>query len=153
MRTLLAVLAALCVGASTAAAQSSTGPLSLTQAMALGRERGVNAALARMNERIANARVGQRRADLLPSISLNGSAARQTLNLDEFGLPTVSGVTDPFNLLHFGVTGSQTLFDASALSSMGAGTRRRRSACASRVSRATIRGRRAPRSSARRRRP
>ena len=34
MRTILAVLAAWCVGASTAAAQSSTGPLSLTQAMA-----------------------------------------------------------------------------------------------------------------------
>lgn len=89
--------------------------LTLAQAIALGRERGVSAALARMNERIANARVGQRRADLLPSVTLSGSATRQTLNLDEFGIPVASGVTDPFDLWRFQVQARETLFDASAL--------------------------------------
>jgi outer membrane protein TolC len=96
-------------------AQAPEGPLTLQQAIALGRERGINAALARLNQRVAEARVGQRRADLLPTVTLTGSAARQTLNLDEFGLPNVSGVTPDFNLLDFGVHGSQKLFDASAI--------------------------------------
>ena len=89
--------------------------LTLAQAIALGRERGVSAALARMNERIANARVGQRRADLLPSVTLSGSATRQTLNLDEFGIPVASGVTDPFDVWRFQVQARETLFDASTL--------------------------------------
>jgi outer membrane protein len=89
--------------------------LTLAQAIALGRERGVSAALARINERIANARVGQRRADLLPSVTLSGSALRQTLNLDEFGIPIASGVTDPFDVWRFQVQARETLFDASSL--------------------------------------
>ena len=87
--------------------------LTLEQAIALGRERGVSATLARISERIANSRVGQRRADLLPSVTLSGSATRQTLNLDEFGIPIASGVTDPFTLWRFQVQGRETLFDAS----------------------------------------
>jgi outer membrane protein TolC len=89
--------------------------LSLAQAIALGRERGVSAAIARINERIADARVGQRRADLLPSVTVSGSAVRQTLNLDEFGIPIASGVTDPFNVWRFQFQASETLFNASSL--------------------------------------
>lgn len=107
----------LAVAAAPAAAQAPAAPATLTlaQAIAMGRERGINAALARLNERIANARVGQRRADLLPSVTLSGSATRQTLNLDEFGLPFATGVTDPFNLWRFQVSARETLFDLSAL--------------------------------------
>ena len=43
------------------------------------------------------------------------SATRQTLNLDEFGLPFATGVTDPFNLWRFQVSGRETLFDLSTL--------------------------------------
>jgi outer membrane protein TolC len=112
----LSALLSLALAAAPLAAQSPTPrTLTLAQAIALGRERGVSAALARINERIADARVGQRRADLLPSVTVSGSAARQTLNLDEFGIPVASGVTDPFNLWRFQLRASQTLFDASSL--------------------------------------
>lgn len=114
MRTIS--LFALVLSAAPLAAQTQV-PRSLTleQAIALGRERGVSAALARINERIANSRVGQRRADLLPSVTLSGSATRQTLNLDEFGIPIASGVTDPFTIWRFQVQGREQLFDASAM--------------------------------------
>lgn len=114
MRTIS--LFALVLSAAPLAAQTQV-PRSLTleQAIALGRERGVSAALARINERIASSRVGQRRADLLPSVTLSGSATRQTLNLDEFGIPIASGVTDPFTIWRFQVQGREQLFDASAM--------------------------------------
>ena len=78
-RTSLVILAALALTQS-AAAQVSPGPLTLAQAIALGRERGINAALARYNVQVADARAGQRRADLLPTVTLNGSIARKTIN-------------------------------------------------------------------------
>lgn len=110
------LLCALALLAAPLAAQSLTPrSLTLAQAIALGRERGVSAALARLDERAAKARVGQRRADLLPSLTAVGSAVRQTLNLDEFGIPVASGVTDPFTVWRFQLRASQTLFDASAL--------------------------------------
>lgn len=89
--------------------------LTLPQAIAMGRERGVNAALARFNERIADARVGQRRADLLPSLTASAGPTRQTVNIDEFGIPFAQGVTDPFTVWRFGLRASETLFDASLL--------------------------------------
>ncbi|MEO8636350.1 MAG: TolC family protein [Gemmatimonadales bacterium] len=89
--------------------------LTLDQAIAMGRERGISAALATLNVRLADARAGQRRADLLPSLSLGAGAIRQTLNLDEFGIAFASGVTDPFTLWRFQATARETLFDASAL--------------------------------------
>lgn len=88
--------------------------LDLARAIALGRDRGVAAALARIDTRIAEARVGERRADLLPAVSFTGALNRRTLNLDEFGLPFATGVTDPFNLFSFQAHASQTLFDAAA---------------------------------------
>jgi len=112
----VSVLLSLALAAAPLAAQSpAPRTLTLAQAIALGRERGVSAALARINERIANARVGQRRADLLPSVTVSGSALRQTLNLDEFGIPVATGVTDPFDVWRFQARATQTLFDASSL--------------------------------------
>ena len=91
------------------------GPLTLLQAITLGRSQGVDAAIARLDVRTAEARVGQRRADLLPTIGANGAVTRQTLNLDEFGIPIASGVTDPFDIYRLQLRGSQTIFDASLI--------------------------------------
>jgi outer membrane protein TolC len=123
MRTLLAVFALAVAGRSLRAQQPPqvpSGPLSLVQVIRLGRERGVNAALARINERIAGARVGQHRADLLPSISGGASITRQTLNLDEFGIPIATGVTPAFDIWRFQVRAAQTIFDASLISRLRA---------------------------------
>jgi outer membrane protein TolC len=113
---LLSILTAAPLAAQSPAPRSIT----LEQAIQLGRSQGVNAALARINERIADARTGQRRADLLPSLTAGGSWTRQTLNLDEFGIPIASGVTDPFSLWRFQVSARQTLFDASAFARLRA---------------------------------
>ena len=90
-------------------------PLTLLQAIALGRSQGVDAAIARLDVRTAEARIGQRRADLLPSISGNAAVTRQTLNLDEFGIPVASGVTDPFEIYRLQLRATQTIFDASII--------------------------------------
>ena len=120
IRTSLLILATLAV-APGAAAQAGPGPLTLAQAIALGRERGIDAALARYNVRVAEARTGQRRADLLPSVTLNGSLARKTINLEEFGFPGVAiGVTPDFNVVNFNVQATQTVFNASAISRLRA---------------------------------
>jgi len=94
-----------------------SGPLTLLEAIQLGRSQGVNATIARLNVRTAEARVGQRRADLLPTIGGDASYARQTLNLQEFGLslPGLPAVTDPFNIYRLQLRGSQTIFDASVI--------------------------------------
>jgi outer membrane protein TolC len=90
------------------------GPLTLLQAIALGRQQGVEAAVARLNLRAADARVGQRRADLLPNLSGVASVTRETRNLDEFGIPIATGVTEPFSIFTFQVRASQSLLDPSA---------------------------------------
>jgi outer membrane protein TolC len=91
------------------------GPLTLLQAIALGRSQGVDAAIAQLDVRTADARVGQRRADLLPTISGNAAITRQTLNLDEFGIPIASGVTEGFDVYRLQLRASQTIFDASVI--------------------------------------
>lgn len=117
MRLATTLIPLACLGAPLAAQSPAPAPLTLTLpgAIAMGRERGVNAALARLNERVAEARAGQRRADLLPSAGVSAGATRQTLNLDEFGVPIIHGVTDPFTVWRFQAHASETLFDASAL--------------------------------------
>jgi outer membrane protein len=103
---------------SPAVAQQPTvphGPLTLLQAITLGRSQGVDAAIARLDVRTAEARVGQRRADLLPTIDGNAALTHQTLNLDEFGIPIASGVTDPFDIYRLQLRASQTIFDASLI--------------------------------------
>jgi outer membrane protein len=98
-----------------------TGPITLLDAITLGRQQGVEADIAHLNVRAAEARVGQRRADLLPNISGRASLTRQTLNLDEFGLPGAIGITDPFNIYSLQLRASQTLFDAGAIARLRAG--------------------------------
>jgi outer membrane protein len=96
------------------------GPLTLLQAIERGRLQGVNAAVARLNVRAAEARTGTARSELLPTINGVASVTRQRLNLDEFGIPIASGVTDPFNIWSLQLVASQTVFDASAISRLRA---------------------------------
>jgi outer membrane protein len=98
-----------------------TGPIRLIDAINLGRRQGVDAVVARLNVRAANARTAQRRADLLPNIGGRASLTRQTLNLDEFGIPVATGVTDPFDIYNLQIRASQTLFDASVIARLRAG--------------------------------
>jgi outer membrane protein len=96
-------------------------PLTLLGAITRGRQQGVDAAIARLNARAADARASQRLADLLPDISGNAAITRQTLNLDEFGIPIASGVTDPFSIYRVQLRASQMVFDASAIARLQAG--------------------------------
>ena len=95
--------------------------LTLLDAIRLGRARGVSETLAELNVRIVNARLRERRADLLPTIAGSADVSRRTLNLDEFGFPGISGVTDPFTVIALQLRGSQTLFDAAAIARVKAG--------------------------------
>jgi outer membrane protein TolC len=97
------------------------GPITLVDAIALGRRQGVDAAIARLNLRAVDARRGQRLAALLPNIDGVASVTRQTLNLDAFGIPLATGVTDPFTIYNLQVRGSQTILDLSALTRYRAG--------------------------------
>ena len=118
MRSALQLLILSVLAAATAAAQEPVvpqGPLTLLEAITLGRSQGVEAAIARLDVRVADARAGQRRADLLPTISGNAGITRQTLNLDEFGIPIATGVTDAFDIYRLQLRASQTIFDASLI--------------------------------------
>ena len=119
-----AIAALLCLMATSAECQqreTPTRPLTLVDAISLGRRQGVDAAIARLNLRAANARTGERRSELLPNIAGRASVTRQTLNLDEFGIPVATGVTDPFTLYNLQLRASQTVFDASAIARLLAG--------------------------------
>jgi outer membrane protein TolC len=100
IRCLAAFLCLAAAGSSLSAQQPvvPSGPITLLDAITLGRKQGVDAAIARLNARAANARTGERRADLLPNISGRATLTRQTLNLDEFGIPFATGITDPFSI-------------------------------------------------------
>ena len=116
--TTLLPLLALALIPAVAPAQSDTpvlvpARLSLVEAVRLGRTQAVSAVLAGLNVRVADARQGQRRADLLPFVAASARYNWQTLNLDEFGLPNVSGVTPPFDLWSFQVRATQSIYDAS----------------------------------------
>ena len=114
----LAILVALPVSAQTPV---PTKPISLIDAITLGRQHGVEAAIARLNLRAADARTGQRRAELLPSINGRVSLTPQTLNLEQFGLPNATGVTDPFQIYAFQLRATPTIFDAGAITRLKAG--------------------------------
>ena len=122
MRHSLLALSLLAAPAWAAAQQPAVprGPVTLLEAIALGRSQGVNAAITRLNLRTAEARVGQRRADLLPTITGNAAITHQTLNLDEFGFPNAGGVTDPFDIYRLQLRASQTIFDASVIARLRA---------------------------------
>jgi len=122
MRRPLLVLLLLTAPAGVAAQQPTVpqGAVTLLEAIALGRSQGINAAIARLDVRAADARVGQRRADLLPNVSGAAAVVRQTLNLSEFGFPGVAGVTDPFDIYRLQLRASQTIFDASLIARLRA---------------------------------
>lgn len=123
MRRVIPVLLLLAAAPAVLAAQERavpSGPLSLLQAIARGRAEAVSASVARLNARAAGERTAQRRADLLPTISGNGSVTRQTVNLDEFGIPVATGVTDPFTIWRLQLRASQTVFDASLITRLRA---------------------------------
>jgi outer membrane protein TolC len=48
------------------------------------------------------------------------SVTRQRINLDEFGIPVASGVTDPFDIWSLQLQARQAVFDASAISRLRA---------------------------------
>src|SRR6476661_4172850 len=112
---LVALLVMLAVVPAPAQQVVPTGPITLLQAITLGRGQGVDAAIAQLNVGTADARVGQRRADLLPNISGSAAYTRQTVNLEEFGFPGITGVTDPFNVYRLQLRASQTIFDVSLI--------------------------------------
>jgi outer membrane protein len=117
-----AIAALLCLLAVPAQGQepATPTPLTLLDAISLGQRQGVDAAIARLNVRAANARTEQQRADLLPNISGRASLTRQTVNLDEFGLALATGVTDPFTIYSLQLRASQTIFDVSAITRLRA---------------------------------
>jgi outer membrane protein len=120
---LLLVLSLLAAAPARAAAQQPAvprGPLTLLQAISLGRSQGVDAAIARLDARTVEARVGLRRADLLPTIDGDAAVTRQTLNLSEFGIPFATGVTNPFSIYQLQLRASQTIFDASLIARLRA---------------------------------
>jgi outer membrane protein len=125
MRFAAALLSSALVGIYTPVlAQKPTipsGPITLLDAITIGRRQGVEAAIARLNLRATEARRGQRLAELLPNIDGQASFTRQTLNLDAFGIPIATGVTDPFNLYNLQLRASQTILDLSALTRYRAG--------------------------------
>ena len=117
-----ALLLTALVGPALAAQEAAapTGPLTLTQAIELGRRRAIGAVISRLNTRVADERRNQRRADLLPQVNATARYSRQTLNLDEFGIQFATGRTDPFDLYNLRLRASQTLFDASAFARLRA---------------------------------
>ena len=94
--------------------------LTLTGAIELGRSRAVAVTLAGLGARVAEARAGQRRAEVLPNVSFGGTTSWQTKNLDEFGLPFAKGVTDPFSVFVFQLRASQTVLDPAAFARLRA---------------------------------
>ncbi|HET9064271.1 MAG TPA: TolC family protein [Gemmatimonadales bacterium] len=108
-----------CLAPTFLAAQTAR-PVTLEEAITAGRRMATAAVVARLDVRLANARHAADRAVLLPQIGGSLSADRQTMNLDEFGFPGVSGVTDPFTLLRARVSLRQVLFDRSAWEAIGA---------------------------------
>ena len=93
-------------------------PLTLHEAVLLGRRHGVQGELAQLESAAADARVGERRADLLPTLGGQAGISRQTNNLSEFGLsvPGFPAVTDPFTLYALRGRATQTLFNGASLS-------------------------------------
>ena len=110
----VAIASLLAANATAQIAPRTPDTLTLVRSVRMGRERGVAAMLARLNARVADTRIGQRRADLLPNLSAGASVTRQTLNLDEFGIPIAQGVTDPFSLFRLQVRVTQAVLDPAA---------------------------------------
>ena len=91
-----------------------------TPSISAGKQ-GVDAAIARLNVRAADARTASVGPTSCPISAAGRQLTRQTLNLDEFGIPMATGITDPFNIYNLQLRASQTLFDASAIARLRAG--------------------------------
>ena len=98
-------------------------PLTLNDAVRLGRARGVQGEIARLNARAADRRAGEQTGALLPDVNASGALSRQTNNLTEFGLaiPGFPPVTDPFTLYALRARATQVLFDGSVLNRVRGG--------------------------------
>lgn len=92
-------------------------PLTLKDAVALGRTRGVQGELARLNARAVDRRAARDRGEYLPNVNASGAWSRQTNNLTEFGLsiPGMPAVTDPFSLYAVRARATQTIFDGAVI--------------------------------------
>src|SRR5574338_254903 len=121
-------LIALCTAVPATGAQTGTpSPLSLSDAAKLAARQSATAVAARFRADQADARVTQRRADLLPTFSASALENGRTLNTATFGIdfPTPPGqppvfnpdgqVEGPVNILDTRAHFSQSLFDAGAL--------------------------------------
>jgi outer membrane protein TolC len=95
-------------------------PLTLLDAVSLGRRRGVSVALARLGAETVGRRVGERRAELLPQLTGVAQFTRQTVNFEEFGFPGALGTTPDFNVWRGQLRASQTLVDLPTLTRIGA---------------------------------
>ena len=73
--------------ASVGRAQDTTRALSLGDAARLAAQRGAPVVIARYRTEAAEARVGQRRADLLPSLGASFADGERTYNTASFGIP------------------------------------------------------------------
>jgi outer membrane protein len=92
-------------------------PLTLKDAVTLGRTRGVQGELARLNARAVDRRAARDRGEYLPNINASGAWSRQTNNLTEFGLsiPGMPAVTDPFSIYAVRARATQTIFDGAVI--------------------------------------
>ena len=117
IRPALLLFSALAAAAPLAAQAAPQAPaeLSLLDAVRLGRQQAVAATIANINAQVAQNRVGLKRADLLPHLSASGAVAPQVLNLEQFGLPNATGVTQPFTIYSLQLNASQVIFDAAAI--------------------------------------
>ena len=99
------------------AQQQAPSTIGLLDAVRIGRERGIAAVGAQNTALAAAARIGQRRADILPNLAGSASWTRQTLNLDEFGLslPGFPSITPDFTVWRVQLSARQTLLDPAAL--------------------------------------
>jgi outer membrane protein len=112
-----AFVVALAACAVPASAQQVPATIGLLDAVRMGRDRGIAAVSAQNTALAAAARIGQRRADILPNLAGSASWTRQTLNLDEFGLslPGFPPVTPDFTVWRLQVSARQALLDPAAL--------------------------------------
>jgi outer membrane protein TolC len=118
MRTRLLLLAALAAAPALTAQAPATRPFSLADAVRLGRERAVSAALARLGVHAATLRASEQTGQLLPTVNGSAGWSRQTNNLATFGiaLPGFPTVTDPFSLYSLEAEAHQVLFDGNLFS-------------------------------------
>ena len=104
------------------AQQQAPSAIGLIDAVRMGRDRGLAAVSAQNTALAVAARVGQRRADVLPNLAGSASWTRQTLNLEEFGfsVPGFPAVTPDFSVYRLQVSARQTLLDPAAMARLRA---------------------------------